>query len=117
MVRYHIKDEWEKVIDKPIMEIGEQVMAKPMKAKRSNKKLSLRQRWVEATWVGIDRKTNEHVVVLADGGPTIRARTVTRRPMSARWNIEKVKKVRAKPRNPNPKDEEQLEALPERLTK
>ena len=37
--------------------------------------------------------------------------------MSARWNIEKVKNARARPRNPNPKDEEQQETLPEILTK
>ncbi len=92
-------------------------MAKPMRARKTNKKLSLRQRWVEATWVGIDKRTNEHLVVLDDGGPAIRVRTVTRRPMSGRWNTEKVKKVRARPLNPNPQDDEQTETLPERLTK
>ena len=67
-----------KISEKPIIELGEQVMAKPLRAKKTNKKLSLKQRWVEATWVGIDRKTNEHLVVLDDGGPAIRVSTVTR---------------------------------------
>ena len=42
---------------------------------------------------------------------------MTRKPMPARWNIEKVANVRARPRNPNPQDDEQQEALPERLTR
>ena len=106
-----------KVSEKPLMEMAEQVLVKPMRAKKTNKKLSLRQRWVEATWVGIDRKTNEHIVVLDDGGAATRVRTATRRPKSVRWNIEKVKSIRARPRHPNPKDDEQEETLPERLTK
>ena len=105
-----------KLSSKPIMEMAEQVLAKPMRANKSSKKPSLRQRWVEATWVGIGKKANEHTVVLDDDGPAIRVRTVTRRPMPVRWNIEKVKKVRARPRYPNPKDEDQEEALPDRLT-
>ena len=56
-------------------------------------------------------------MVLDDGGPAIRVRTVTRRPMSVRWSKEKIQKVRARPRNPNPVDEEQTEPLPERLTR
>ena len=83
-----------KISEKPMMELGEQVLAKPMRARKTNKKLSLRQRWVDATWVGIDRKTNEHVVVLDDGGAAIRVRTVTRKPMSARWNKEKIEHIR-----------------------
>ena len=106
-----------KVSEKPMIEMGEQVLAKPMRARKTNKKLSLRQRWVDATWVGVDRKTNEHLVVLDDGGPAIRVRTVNRKPMTVRWNADKVKKVRARPRNPNPKDEDQQETLPERLTR
>ena len=56
-------------------------------------------------------------MVLDDGGAAIRVRTLTRKPMSVRWSTEKIKNVRARPRNPNPKDDEQDETLPERLTK
>ena len=34
-----------------------------------------------------------------------------------RWDTEKIKKIRARPRNPNPQDDEQTETLPERLNK
>ena len=53
---------------KAILEIGEQVMAKPLRNKKTSKKLALKERWVFATWVGIDARTNEYVVVICDGG-------------------------------------------------
>ena len=43
---------------KAVLEIGEQVMAKPLRGRKSQKKLSLKERWVFATWVGIDAKNN-----------------------------------------------------------
>ena len=33
-------------------------------------------RWYEGTWVGFDDRTNEHIVVLKDGGPALKVRTV-----------------------------------------
>ena len=62
---------------KPIVEFGEQVMAKPLRGKRSTRKMSLKDRWAFATWVGIDVRTNEHVVVLGDGGSAIRVQDGT----------------------------------------
>ena len=60
---------------KAVLEIGEQVMAKPLRGRKSQKKLfSLKERWVFATWVGIDAKTNEHVVVVGEGRASIRVR-------------------------------------------
>ena len=53
---------------KAVVEFGEQVMAKPLRGRRSQKKVSLKDRWVFATWVGVDTRTNEHVVVLGAGG-------------------------------------------------
>ena len=41
-------------------------MAKPLRCPKSENKLSLKERWVFATWVGIDSKTNKHVVVIGD---------------------------------------------------
>merc|ERR1712086_474798 len=102
---------------KGMVEIGEQVMAKPLRGKKSNRKMSLKDRWVFATWVGIDARTNEHIVVLGDGGAAIRVRTVLRRPASDRWNPEAIKNIKATPRTPNPADEDQERAQPERDTR
>ena len=52
---------------KTVLGIGEQVMAKPLRGRKSQKKLSLKERWVFAVWDGIDAKTNEHVVVIGEG--------------------------------------------------
>ena len=52
---------------KAVLEIGEQVMAKPLRCHKSRKKLSLKERWVLATWFDIDPQTNEHVVVIGEG--------------------------------------------------
>ena len=60
---------------KAVLEIGEQVMAKPLRGRKSKKKLSLKERWVFATWVGIEAKTNEHVVVIGEGRAAIRVRS------------------------------------------
>ena len=48
-----------------------------------------------ATWVGIDAKTNENVVVIGEGRAAIRVRTVLRRPASDRWNVDAVKAMQA----------------------
>jgi hypothetical protein len=73
---------------KAIIEVGEQVMAKPLRGKKTNRKVSLKDRWVFATWVGIDPRTNEHVVVLGDWGGCHpckdRAKTSSQRSMESR---------------------------------
>ena len=51
-----------------------------------------------ATWVGIDAKINEHVVI-GERGAAIRVRTVLRRPASDRWNVDAVKAMQASPRS------------------
>ena len=50
-------------------------------------------------------------------GATVRVRTILRRPLSDRWNVDAVKAIEASPRVPNPKDLNQDRVLPERLTK
>ena len=102
---------------KAVLEIGEQVMAKPLRGCKSQKKLSLKERWVFATWVGIDAKTNEHVVVICEGRVAIRVRTILRRPTSDRWNVDAKKTMQASPRVPNPENLRQATVMPERLTK
>ena len=105
-----------KTSQKPILEFGEQVLAKPLRAKKTTKKLSLRTKWVNATWLGMSEKTGEHIVAVENGGAAIRVRTVKRKPKEDRWSEEALNKIQATPRRPNPKDERQEEPLPERLT-
>ena len=56
---------------------GEQMLAKP---KRSNKQIkkqgALEPGFHDATLVGDNDGSNEHIVVLTEGGPTIKVRTV-----------------------------------------
>ena len=61
---------------------------------------------VDAVWVGIAKRSNEHIIVIEGGGPAIRCRTIKRRPMSDRWQADKVAEIKATPRRPNPKDPE-----------
>ena len=70
-----------------------------------------------ATWVGIDAKTNENVVVIGEGRAAIRVRTFLRRPASDRWNVDAVKAMQASPRVPNPENLRQAEVMLECLTK
>ena len=74
-----------------VLEIGEQVMAEPLKDRKSQKTLSLMDLWVFATCFGVDAKTNEHVVVIGEGRAAIRVGTALRRPARDRWNVDAVK--------------------------
>ena len=89
---------------KGLIEFGERVLAKPLRGVKHNRKVSLKDRWIFATWVGLDKRTNEHVVILDDGGAAIRVRTVLRRPKSDRWDADAIRKIKATPRSPNPVD-------------
>ena len=102
---------------KAILQIGEQVMAKPLRGRKFQKKLSLKERSVFATWVGIEARTNEHVVVIGEGRAAIRVRSVLRRPASDRWNVDAVKAMQASPRVPNPENLRQAKVMPEGLKK
>ena len=102
---------------KAVLEIGEQVMTKLLRGRKSQSKLSLKEGWVFATWVGIDAKTIEHVVVIGEGEAAIRVRTVHRRPASDNWNVDAVKAMRASLRVPNPQNLRQVTVKPERVTK
>ena len=101
---------------RPMLEMGEQVMAKPLRAQKSNKKLSLKSKWVFGTWLGMTRRSGEHLVALAGGGAVIKVRTVKRRTMADRWNGDAIKEIVATPRLPNPKNASQERVMPERLT-
>ena len=90
--------------DKEIVEIGEKVLAKISRGKNSKRKQALQTRWKEAIWVGVAKQSNEHIVVLLEGGQAIRCRTVKRRPLDSRWDGEAVSEIKATPRRPNPKE-------------
>ena len=108
----------------PVFEFGEQVWAKPLREtnwtkvhKDPKRKLSLRTNWIEGTWVGFSNRTNEHFIVVPDGGPVLRVRTVRMRPPSERWSITAIKDIKATPDLPNPKDAGQKIVESERNTK
>ena len=50
------------------VEFGEQVMAKPKGSPETMRKISLKSKWVHGTWVGMTSNSNEHLVVLVEGG-------------------------------------------------
>ena len=88
----------------PIVEVGERVLAKVARSSKTKKKRALKSRWIDAIWVGIARRSNEHIVVIEGGGRAMRCRTIKRRPADRRWSAEKLAGVKATPRRPNPKD-------------
>ena len=106
-----------KASTRAILEFGEQVLAKPMRAIKSRRKKSLKSKWVFGTWIGATSRSGEHVVALQDGGAAIKVRTVKRRPEDERWSAQAIKDIVASPKAPNPKDKNQGEIRPERLTK
>ena len=92
-------------------------MTKLLRGRKSQMKLSLKEGCVFATWVGIDAKTIEHVVVIGEGEAAILVRTVHRIPASDRWNVDAVKAMQASLRVPNPHNLGQVTVQPERVTK
>ena len=80
-------------------------MAEPLRGKRSTRKMSLKDRWEFATWVGIDVRTNEHVVVLGDEGSATRVQDGTSDVQPAiGGNHEAIKAIKATPRTPEPEE-------------
>ena len=102
---------------KAIMEFGEQVLAKPLRSIKSRRKKSLKSKWVFGTWVGATSRSSEHLVILREGGAAIRVRSVKRRPEDERWCAQAIKDIVASPKAPNPKDKNQGDVMPERLTR
>ena len=97
-------------------ELGEQVWAKPKRKVKTTRKSALAARWLDGTWVGYDHRSNEHLIILASGGPAIRVRTVKPRPDSERWSSKAIDEIKATMNKPNPKDESQGEPQAERQT-
>ena len=91
---------------RPIVELGEVVMAKFVtkkkkhgKVKQQKKKLAPRS--TEAVWVGQSSRTGEHIVVLPNGD-AMRCRTVRRVPIEKRWNVDMIRAIQGTPRVPAP---------------
>ena len=101
----------------PFIEFGEQVLAKPLRQKKTNRKISLATRWITGTWIGLTDRSGENLVALPGGGPVIRVRTVIRKPESERWSPIAVREIKAIPRAPNPKDKAQQRVEPESMTR
>lgn len=97
---------------KQVLEIRERVLAEIL-GKKSKTKQALQSRWYDAVWVGIAKRSNEHLVVI-EGGPAIRCRTVKRRPVQQRWDDKKIAEIRATARKPNPKIAEEQEVKTDR---
>ena len=85
---------------KPVLEMGEQVWAKPMRTHAWHKRGPLESRWVAATWSGISPKTGEHLVILEGGRHLLRVRTVKRRPAEERWSADAIREVEVSLRRP-----------------
>lgn len=79
------------------VEFGEQIMAKiSPKTQKTSRRNPLSKRIVEATWIGTQETTTEHIVALPSG-KIARVRTVYRRPMADRWDAEKILNIKAVP--------------------
>jgi hypothetical protein len=85
-----------------LLEFGEQVLAKLTKPKPQSKLArKAGPKFVQATWLGLNERTGEHLVV-ARNGKAFRIRTVKRRPEEVRWQKKVIKSITATPRNPDP---------------
>ena len=108
LVEHDGKTPYSRLMDKhsskEMVEIGERVLANVVRSRRSTRTRALQPRWEDATWVGVARRSNEHIVVLEQGGQAIRCRSVRRRPEVNKWDAEKMRNIVASPRMPNPED-------------
>ena len=106
-----------KRFEKPIIEFGEVVLAKiPMTSGRIPVRTGARQkkllpRWMEAVWLGVNHRTQEHIVS-TDIGKIIRVRSVKRVPEERRWSAKKIEDVKGTPRRPDPNSNERT-SIPE----
>ena len=90
-------------------EFGEQVLVK--------EKGALEPTFQDAACVGYNDRSNEHIVVLKEGGPAIKVRTVRPKAEGERWSAIAIKDIVATPDMPNPKDDSQKDPRSERNTR
>ena len=84
--------------------------------KQVKKKGSLEPSFHDATWVGYNDRSNEQIVVLKEGGPAIKVRTVRPKAEEERWSAIAIKDIVATPDMPNPKDDSQKDPRSDRST-
>ena len=94
-----------------VFEFGEQVLAKPKRRVGVANQRTLVARWHEATWAVFCTRSGEHIVVLSDGGPALRVRTVRPASTSCVFAAETTADC------PNPRSAGQANPLSERGTK
>ncbi len=93
-------------------EFGEQVLIKPKrKIAKQEKRVSMKEKWLDGTWLGWDDRTGEHLVAIPSG-PVVRVRSVRPVAEGSRWSAEAVEKIIATPNEPNPKNRQQGDAPP-----
>ena len=98
-----------------VFEFDEQVLAKPRRCnKQLKKKGALEPRFHDATWVGYNDRSNEHIVVLKEGGPAIKVRTVRPKAGGELWSAIAIKDIVATPDMSNAKDDSQKDPWSER---
>ena len=99
-------------------EFGGQVLAKPERGNKALKKAgALAAKFHDATWVGYNARSNEHVVILQKGGPAIKVRTVKPKMQGDRWCADAIAEIAATPDAPNPHDDSQRDLRSERHTR
>ena len=88
---------------------------KPKRRPQTNRKQSLDSKWKIGTWVGMTSRSNEHIVIIPDGGLgfAIRARTVRRMSVDQRWNSDATEHINATVKSPLPKIKETAEPAAE----
>ena len=91
-----------------VVEFGEQVHVKPKRRPQTNRKQSLDSKWKIGTWVGMTSRSNEHIVIIPDGGLgfAIRARTVRRMSVDQRWKSDAIEHINATVKTTVPKIKE-----------
>ena len=98
----------ERMCSESFVEFGEQVHVKHKRRPQTNRKQSLDSKWKTGTWVGMTSRSNEHIVIIPDGGLgfAIRARTVRRMSVDQRWNSDAIEHTNATVKTTIPKIKE-----------
>ena len=74
-----------------IVEFGEQVHVKPKRRPQTNRKQSLDSKWKIGTWVGMTGRSNDHIVIILDGG--FGFRTLRGMSVDQRWNSDAIEHI------------------------
>eukprot|EP00973_Karenia_brevis_P022846 3143747-Karenia_brevis.AAC.1 len=60
--------------------------------------------WFDGTWLGVHRRTHEHLIA-NESGAVVKARSIRRRPLPERWSADAIEKLKGTPTKPNPRIE------------